>query len=56
MCDVAADMQVRRRFPIVAEALLLAASGQLRNMATIGRNIMQRTRLRLFPRRDQWAV
>ena len=43
MSDVAADMQVRRRFPVIAEALLFAASGQLRNMATIGGNIMQRT-------------
>jgi hypothetical protein len=31
MSDVAADMEVRRRFPIIAEALLFAASGQLRN-------------------------
>ena len=44
MSDVAAQMEVRRRFPIIAEALLFAASGQLRNMATIGGNIMQRTR------------
>src|SRR5882762_296654 len=36
MSDVAADTEVRRRFPIVAEALLFAASGQLRNMASIG--------------------
>src|SRR6202007_3334837 len=32
MGDVAADSEVRQRFPVVAEALLLAASGQLRNM------------------------
>lgn len=51
MSDVAADMQVRRRFPVIAEALLFAASGQLRNMATIGGNIMQRTRCAYF--RDQ---
>jgi xanthine dehydrogenase YagS FAD-binding subunit len=44
MSDVAADMEVRRRFPAIAESLLFAASGQLRNMATIGGNIMQRTR------------
>src|SRR5467141_3301149 len=48
MSDVAADMEVRRRFPVIAEALLFAASGQLRNMATMGGNIMQRTRCPYF--------
>ncbi len=48
MSDVAADPQVRRRFPVIAEALLLSASGQLRNMASIGGNIMQRTRCAYF--------
>src|SRR6202008_1751065 len=48
MSDVAADMQVRRLFPVIAEALLFAASGQLRNMASIGGNIMQRTRCAYF--------
>jgi xanthine dehydrogenase YagS FAD-binding subunit len=48
MSDVAADMEVRRRFPAIAEALLFAASGQLRNMASIGGNIMQRTRCAHF--------
>jgi xanthine dehydrogenase YagS FAD-binding subunit len=48
MSDVAADMDVRRRFPVIAEALLFAASGQLRNMASIGGNIMQRTRCPYF--------
>src|ERR1700722_18573991 len=44
MSDVAAHPDVRARFPVIAEALLFAASGQLRNMASIGGNIMQRTR------------
>jgi xanthine dehydrogenase YagS FAD-binding subunit len=48
MSDVAAEMEVRRRFPVIAEALLFAASGQLRNMASIGGNIMQRTRCAYF--------
>ena len=48
MSDVAADLEVRRRFPVIAEALLFAASGQLRNMASIGGNIMQRTRCAYF--------
>jgi len=48
MSDVAANTEVRQRFPVVAEALLFAASGQLRNMASIGGNIMQRTRCAYF--------
>jgi xanthine dehydrogenase YagS FAD-binding subunit len=48
MSDVAADMDVRTRFPVIAEGLLFAASGQLRNMASIGGNIMQRTRCAYF--------
>ena len=48
MSDVAADLEVRRRFPVIAESLLFAASGQLRNMASIGGNIMQRTRCAYF--------
>src|ERR1700758_5857972 len=52
MSDVAADVDVRRRFPVIAESLLFAASGQLRNMATIGGNIMQRTRCPYFRDED----
>jgi xanthine dehydrogenase YagS FAD-binding subunit len=52
MSDVAADMAVRRRFPVIAESLLFAASGQLRNMATIGGNVMQRTRCAYFRDED----
>ncbi|WP_433296356.1 FAD binding domain-containing protein [Pseudonocardia sp. CA-142604] len=48
MSDVAADGRVRARFPVIAEALLFSASGQLRNMATMGGNIMQRTRCAYF--------
>ena len=48
MSDVAADPEVRRRFPVIAEALLSSASGQLRNMASMGGNIMQRTRCPYF--------
>src|SRR5437870_11487214 len=48
MSDVAAHIEVRRRFPVIAEGLLFAASGQLRNMASIGGNIMQRTRCPYF--------
>ncbi len=52
MSDVAADPDVRSRFPVIAESLLFAASGQLRNMATIGGNIMQRTRCPYFRDED----
>src|SRR6202023_910159 len=48
MSDVAANAEVRRRFPLIAESLLFAASGQLRNMASMGGNIMQRTRCAYF--------
>ena len=48
MSEVAADTEVRRRFPVIAESLLFAASGQLRNMASIGGNLMQRTRCAYF--------
>ncbi|HZC25301.1 MAG TPA: xanthine dehydrogenase family protein subunit M, partial [Candidatus Binatia bacterium] len=52
MSDVAADMEVRHRFPVIAESLLFAASGQLRNMASMGGNIMQRTRCAYFRDED----
>ena len=48
MSDLAAHPVVRQRFPVIAESLLLAASGQIRNMASIGGNIMQRTRCAYF--------
>jgi xanthine dehydrogenase YagS FAD-binding subunit len=48
MADVAADPVVRNAYPVVAQALELSASPQLRNMATIGGNIMQRTRCSYF--------
>jgi xanthine dehydrogenase YagS FAD-binding subunit len=52
MSDAAANHEVRERFPVIAEALLFAASGQLRNMASIGGNIMQRTRCAYFRDED----
>ncbi|HUO90220.1 MAG TPA: xanthine dehydrogenase family protein subunit M [Rhizomicrobium sp.] len=48
MGRVADHPQIRAQFPAVAEALQLAASAQLRNMATIGGNLMQRTRCPYF--------
>ncbi len=46
--DLAADRLVRERFPVLSMALLSAASGQLRNMATVGGNLLQRTRCLAF--------
>ena len=48
MSDVAAHEAVGRDYPAVAEALLASASPQLRNMATIGGNLLQRTRCPYF--------
>ena len=48
MSDVAAHEAVARDYPAVAEALLASASPQLRNMATIGGNLLQRTRCPYF--------
>ena len=46
--DLANDPEIARRFPMVSEALLAGASGQLRNAATVGGNLMQRTRCAYF--------
>lgn len=46
--DLASDRLVRERYPVLAEALLDGASGQLRNLATVGGNLLQRTRCRYF--------
>lgn len=48
MEELAADPLVAERLPFVREALLLGASTQLRNMATIGGNLLQRARCRYF--------
>jgi xanthine dehydrogenase YagS FAD-binding subunit len=46
--DLAADRRIRDRYPALAEAVLAGASGQLRNLATTGGNLMQRTRCSYF--------
>src|SRR5204863_1644613 len=46
--DVAADVRVRARYPVLSQALLAGASAQLRNMATVGGNLLQRTRCPYF--------
>src|SRR5882757_3289647 len=44
----AIDMRVRRRYPLLAQAILAGASTQLRNKATTGGNLLQRTRCAYF--------
>jgi xanthine dehydrogenase YagS FAD-binding subunit len=46
--DLAANRAVRQRYPLLARAVLDGASGQIRNMATVGGNLLQRTRCPYF--------
>ncbi len=46
--ELAADLQVRTRYPVLAEALVAGASAQLRNKASVGGNLLQRTRCPYF--------
>lgn len=48
MSQLAADPGVREQFPVIVQALELSASAQLRNAASIGGNLMQRTRCLYF--------
>ncbi|MGW7528944.1 FAD binding domain-containing protein [Streptomyces sp. NPDC054783] len=51
--DLAADARVRDRYPVLSQALLSGASGQLRNAATTGGNLLQRTRCPYFQDLDK---
>lgn len=46
--DVANHVRVRSQYPLLSRALLSGASAQLRNMATVGGNLLQRTRCHYF--------
>ncbi|MDH2426284.1 xanthine dehydrogenase family protein subunit M [Sphaerisporangium sp. TRM90804] len=46
--ELAAHPLVRRRYPVLSQAVLAGASGQIRNMATVGGNLLQRTRCSYF--------
>jgi xanthine dehydrogenase YagS FAD-binding subunit len=48
MSDAAEHPEIRRNYPLLSQSLLLAASSQLRNMATLGGNLLQRTRCPYF--------
>ena len=49
--DLAAHLLIRQRYPVLSQALLAGASGQLRNLATTAGNLLQRTRC-VLPRRQ----
>ncbi|GEO37685.1 hypothetical protein SAE02_18330 [Skermanella aerolata] len=55
MADVAADAEVIANYPVIAQSLSLAASAQLRNMASLGGNVLQRTRCPYF-RDPSWSA
>jgi xanthine dehydrogenase YagS FAD-binding subunit len=55
MSDVADDPSVRRDYPMIAQSLDLAASPQIRNMASLGGNVLQRTRCPYF-RDTHWTA
>src|SRR5690349_3728551 len=48
MAEAADHPVVRKDYPAIAQSLQLAASAQLRNMATLGGNVLQRTRCTYF--------
>jgi xanthine dehydrogenase YagS FAD-binding subunit len=48
LSEVATHPDVTRDYPLIAEAILASASGQIRNMATVGGNLLQRTRCPYF--------
>jgi len=55
MAAAADHPEIRRNYPVVAQALDLAASPQIRNMATLGDNVLQRTRCTYF-RDPSWGA
>lgn len=55
MADVAAHPTIVSAYPVIAQSLSLAASAQIRNMATLGGNVLQRTRCAYF-RDPSWSA
>jgi len=55
MAQVADDPRVQAEYPVIAQSLALAASAQIRNMATLGGNLLQRTRCPYF-RDTSWEA
>jgi xanthine dehydrogenase YagS FAD-binding subunit len=48
MADAADHAEIQRQYPVIAQSLKLAASQQIRNMASLGGNVLQRTRCTYF--------
>jgi xanthine dehydrogenase YagS FAD-binding subunit len=48
MAEAADDPRIKRDYPVLAQSLMLAASPQIRNMASLGGNVLQRTRCHYF--------
>ncbi len=55
MSQLEADEDVRRDYPMIAETMALAASSQIRNMASLGGNVLQRTRCEYFRDAGNWT-
>jgi xanthine dehydrogenase YagS FAD-binding subunit len=55
MHRAASDSLIQREYPVIAQSLQLAASAQIRNMATLGGNVLQRTRCNYF-RNIDWVA
>jgi xanthine dehydrogenase YagS FAD-binding subunit len=55
MAEAAAHQIILNEYPVIAQSLLFAASAQLRNMATLGGNVLQRTRCSYF-RDTRWEA
>uniref|UniRef100_UPI003F9C6638 FAD binding domain-containing protein n=1 Tax=Rhodoblastus sp. TaxID=1962975 RepID=UPI003F9C6638 len=54
MAEAADNEHIKRGYPVIAQSLALAASPQIRNMASLGGNVMQRTRCEYF-RDTSWT-
>ena len=54
MSEAAAHPDIKRDYPVIAQSLALAASAQIRNMASLAGNVLQRTRCQYF-RDPSWA-
>jgi xanthine dehydrogenase YagS FAD-binding subunit len=55
MSEAAAHPMVQQQYPVIAQSLQLAASAQIRNMATLAGNVLQRTRCQYF-RDPSWSA
>jgi xanthine dehydrogenase YagS FAD-binding subunit len=55
MAEAAAHPEILKSYPVIAQSLLLAASPQIRNMATLGGNVLQRTRCSYY-RDMRWSA